>query len=384
VPEAIVVSFAGGNSPRTERTARITQALEGDFGYRVERVPAPRHGPDGLEVPLKPALQRRLVRRALQPVLLDEWELAARGMLRGWKPSARGAVVIGWPYSPIYLAARRLVAAGVPYVVDVGDPWVVTAKPGDWGHEWGRIRGRAGAAETFLWENAAAGVVTAPTQARRLQSLFPNLNLLCRPNGYNPTEVAFEGEEVREAAGDELRLVQFGAVYEVRLPIGPWLSRLRRAAGCEKLVFANYGFMPRPELLQSSDPAVVVESHDRVDWRRALEIARGFDAAIVAGNQDPAQVPSKAVEYLTLPIPRIAVTSGADSDLASFAAGQTGYIAVDIDSDEDITRALAHLRRTWSSELTPPPGESWDAVARQIAEFAIEAWAAGPSTDAQL
>jgi hypothetical protein len=384
VPEAIVVSFAGGNSPRSQRTARVTEALEGDFGYRVERVPAPRPGPDGLEVPLKSALHRRLVRRALQPLLLDEWELAARGMLRGWEPSARGAVVIGWPYSPIYLAAKRLVAAGVPYVVDVGDPWVVTAKPGDWGHDWGRVRGRARAAETFLWENAAAGVVTARTQARRLQSSFPDLKLLCRPNGYEATDVAVDGTEVGEL-GDELRLVQFGAVYEVRLPIGPWLSRLRRAAGCQKLVFANYGHMPLPGLLQSTDPAIVVESHDPVEWPRACEIAQGFDAAIVTGNQDPAQLPSKAVQYLTLPIPRIAVTAGADSDLASFAAGQPGYIAVDIDSDEDITRALAHLRRTWSSaELTPPPGDSWDAVAREIAEFAIEAWTAGPSSRSQL
>ena len=102
------------------------------------------------------------MRRLLE--VLDEFELAARGRLRGWKPSARGALLIGWPFSPIYLAAVRLVAAGVPYAVDVGDPWVVTANPGDWGRVWGRFRGRARAAETFLWENAAAGVVTTSTR----------------------------------------------------------------------------------------------------------------------------------------------------------------------------------------------------------------------------
>ena len=166
-------------------------------------------------------------------------------------------------------------------------------------------------------------------------------------------------------------------MYEIRLPIGPWLSKLRRAAGCKTLVFANYGYMPRPKLLQSTDPSVIVESHDPVDWSRVCEIAQGFDAAIVTGNQDPAQLPSKAVQYLTLPIPRIAVTSGPGSDLAAFAAERPGFIAVDIDSAKDIALALAHLRRAWSSELTPPPGDSWDAVAREIAEFAIDAWAAG-------
>lgn len=334
-------------------------------------------GADGLEVPLKLTAPRNIVRRALQPVLLDDFELAARSWLRGWQPSARGALLIGWPYSPIYLAAVRLVAAGVPYAVDVGDPWVVTANPGDWGRLWGRFRGRARAAETFLWENAAAGVVTTPTQASRLRSSFPDLNMLCRPNGYEAVETAVGGTEIRRAPSDVLRLVQFGSVYEVRLPIGPWLSRLRRAAGCKTLLFANYGYMPRPELLQSADPSVVVESHDPVDWPRACETARGFDAAIVVGNQDPAQLPSKAVQYLTLPIPRIAVTSGPSSDLAAFAAERPGFIAVGIDSAEDISRALAHLRRRWSSELAAPPGDSWDTVAREIAGFAIEAWGTG-------
>jgi hypothetical protein len=378
-PKAIVVSFAGGNpfSPRAQRTARVAQSLEHDFGYRVERVPTPVPGKDGLRGPLKHTPPRRVVRRALNALLLDEFELAARGRLRGWKPSARGALLIGYPYSPLYLAAVRLVAAGVPYTVDVGDPWVVTANPGDWGQVWGRFRGRARAAETFLWENAAAGVVTSVTQASRLRSSFPNLDLLRRPNGYEAVDTTVRGTESRRAPGDELRLVQFGSVYEVRLPIGPWLSRLRRAAGCKAVLFANYGYVNRPELLQSTDPAVIMESHDPVEWPRACEIAQGFDAAVVIGNQNPAQLPSKAVQYLTLPIPRIAVTPGPHSDLAAFAAERPGFIAVDIDSAEDIARALAHLRRAWSSELTPPPGDSWDAVAGEIAGFAIEAWAAG-------
>jgi hypothetical protein len=356
----------------------VAQALEGDLGYTVERFPPSQSWPQDREVPLKPALPRRLARRALQPLLLDEWELAGRGMLRGWKPSGRGAVLIGWPYSPIYLAARRLADAGVPYVVDVGDPWVVTAGPDDWGLQWGRIRGRARAAETFLWGNAAAGVVTTPTQADRLRSLFPGLELLCRPNGYDPVEIADGGAKPRRVSGDELRLVQFGSVYETRLPIGPWLARLRREAGRERLVFANYGYMPLPELLRSTDPSVVIESHDPVAWPRACEIAEGFDAAVVTGNEDPAQLPSKAVQYLTLPIPRIAVTSGAGSDLAAFAAERPGYIGVDIDSAEDLRRTLDFLDGVRPSDLTPPPGDSWDAVAREIAEFAVDAWTAAP------
>ena len=126
-------------------------------------------------------------------------------------------------------------------MVDVGDPWVVTANPGDWGRVWGRFRGRARAAETFLWENAAAGVVTTATQASRLRSLFPDLNLLCRPNGYEAAETGVGGTGIRRAPSDDLRLIQFGSVYEVRLPIGPWLSRLRQAAGCKTLFSPTTG-----------------------------------------------------------------------------------------------------------------------------------------------
>lgn len=388
--QAIVVSFArdGPFSPRVQRTAHLATALERQFEFRVERVP----GQLGHAVgPFKATLPRRVVRRALRPLVLDSFEVPARFALRGWKPSGRGALLIGWPFSPICIAASHLIAAGIPYVVDVGDPWALTEPaPSPWLRlPWRR---RANTAEAFLWRHAAAGVVTTKTQASSLRAIFPDLNLLVRPNGYTTAAEPVVDRKpapaiardalnryaprVDVASAGELRLVQFGSVNPAKLPIGGWLSRLRAAAGLTSVRFANYGPVHRPELLQTRDPGVVVEVHDPVEWGRACQIARGFDAAVVVANRTPAELPSKAIQYLTLPVPRIAVTASGDrGELGAFAAQRPGFIAVDVDSQEDIPRMITHLRRAWSDEeLSPPAGDSWAHVACEIAGFAIEAW----------
>lgn len=149
--------------------------------------------------------------------------------------------------------------------------------------------------------------------------------------------------------------------------------------GVPRVRFANYGSVDRPDLLQADDPAVLIEVHEPVEWARACEIARGFDAAVVGANKNPAQLPSKAIQYLTLPVPRVAVTASSDpGELGAFAARRPGYIAVGVESPEDVPRLIGHLRRAWSDEeLSPPPGDSWVAVAHQVVGFAVENWDAG-------
>jgi hypothetical protein len=369
---AIVVSFATGNPiwPRFQRTTHLATALEREFEFRVERVPGPEHAGSFKGTP-----PPRLARKALRPLVLDSFEIPARLALRDWKPSGRGALLIGWPFSPLYIAASRLVAAGIPYVVDAGDPWALTAPQP---YPWSRLvpRRRARAAEAFLWSHSAAGVVTTRTQASNLRALFPDLNLLVRPNGYVTAADSIVDREPANVVPGELRLVQFGSVNDCRLPIGDWLSRLREASGLTRVRFSNYGHVDRPELVHTRDSSVVVEVHHPVDWGRACQLARSFDAAVVIANRNPGQLPSKAIQYLTLPVPRIALTSSSTEDeLGAFAAQAPGFLAVGIDSQEDIPRLIAHLRRPWShGELRPPPADSWAEVGREIVEFAIESW----------
>jgi hypothetical protein len=377
--QAIVVSFAefAGDlpiSPRIQRTAHLTAALEREFEFRVARVPE--HLGRTAHQDRK-SLPRGLARKALSPLVLDPLEIPARVVMRGWRPVGRGALLIGWPYSPIYLAASHLVAAGIPYVVDVGDPWVLTdPAPSRWPHHLSDLRARA--AETFLWRHAAAGVMTTETQASSLQALFPDLDLLVRPNGYLTADEPEEQAAPADAGSDdgELRLVHFGSINSARAPIGEWLSTVPGAAGIGRVRFANYGPVDRPELVHADDPAVTVEVHDPVDWARACEIARSFDAAVVVTNANPAKLPSKAIQYLTLPVPRIALTVGGNGgELAAFAAQRPGFVAVGLDSPEDVPRMVTHLRRVWSDEeLSPSAGDSWSEVAREVVQFAIHSW----------
>ena len=167
-------------SPRIQRTAHLTAALEREFEFGVSRVP---EHLARAAVPSRKSGPKGLARKALSPLVLDHLELPARVLMRGWRPSGRGALLIGWPYSPIYIAASHLVAAGIPYVVDVGDPWVLTEPAPPRGPRRLSVL-RAKAAETFLWRHAAAGVVTTEMQASGLRALFPDLELLVRPNGY--------------------------------------------------------------------------------------------------------------------------------------------------------------------------------------------------------
>ena len=388
--EAIVVSFAelAGDlpiSPRIQRTAHLTAALEREFEFRVARVPE--HLGRAAHQS-RTSLPRGFARKALSPLVLDHLEIPARVAMRGWRPSGTGALLIGWPYSPIYVAASHLLAAGIPYVVDVGDPWVLTEPaPSRWPRRLPLQRAKA--AETFLWRHAAAGVVTTETQASGLRALFPDLELLVRPNGYLAAdEPELQGGPADAVSDDgELRLVHFGSINSARQPIGAWLSVLPGAAGIRRVRFANYGPIGRPELLQTGDPAVVVEAHEPVDWTRACQIVRDFDAAVVVTNADPATLPSKAIQYLTLPVPRIALTvSGDGGELAAFAERRPGFIAVGLDSPEDIPRMIDHLHRAWSNdELRPSPGESWTEVAREVVRFAIQSWdrARAPGTPEQ-
>jgi hypothetical protein len=85
-------------------------------------------------------------------------------------------VIIGWPYSPLYYGARRLVAAG-SHTSSTSATWALTAKRAPSGNG-SRARPKGGALRV---EHAAGVVTTAPSATPQALS---ELALLCRPNGY--------------------------------------------------------------------------------------------------------------------------------------------------------------------------------------------------------
>ena len=60
---------------------------------------------------------------------------------------------------------------------------------------------------------------------------------------------------------------------------------------------------------------ITVALAEPIPWTEVRRLAATeLDLVLVVGNRDVRQLPSKAVEYLTLPIPRLALTSGQEGD----------------------------------------------------------------------
>ena len=91
----------------------------------------------------------------------------------------------------------------------------------------------------------------------------------------------------------------------------------------------------------------------------AVALARNFDAPIAFGHPNSLQMPSKAVQYLTLPVPRVAITSGARDDaLADYLADKPGWLCSELDSPALAERLGDHISRPWSADgLAPPASE---------------------------
>jgi len=321
---------------------------------------------------LNSSRRRRLARRGVSALLMDKFEPWSRRRFSRWHPKADGALLIGYPFSPLVYASSRLSRFGIPYVVDVGDPWALTARQP-------ALRGlaleRALHAERRLWSGARAAVVTTPAQRESLRELFSDLPILVRPNGVKtsaPTDP--QVQELPRTPRARLALVHFGSLYEARLDVRPFLTRLAREGPWEGVELTQFGGDWTSDLGSLTDDFVV---HVRapVPWPQAVSEARKFDAALVIGNVDPSQLPSKVVSYLALPIPRIAVTADPDEDaIGSYLRDKSGWLALRSDAPNAAPLVHRHTSRSWSpAELAVPPSELWEPVSREIVDFVLDA-----------
>jgi glycosyltransferase involved in cell wall biosynthesis len=369
-----VVSWSGDVpihlSPRGQRTEHLINALA-RYG-QVERV-----GGDNIPQWLAgdskrttSSWYRRLARSLVYSALIDKHEIAARRSLRRWSPAVDAAVLVGYPCSPLPFAAHQLARSRIPYLVDIGDPWMLTNP-----HPEGRRlrRSRAARWERKLWASARGVIVTTHGQGEALRRLFPHLRVLVRPNGYNPPETKAAPPANMPAAGvgNELRLVHYGSLYGARVDLGRIFQQLARSGKWDKITLRQYG--PDWEgALQSISDSVGVDHRAPISWAEVLSEAHTFHAAVVIGWQNAERMPSKTVQYLTLPIPRIAMVNAGKADaLAAYVIDKPGWAVVEDDSHDASEIVAAHLAKTWTSaDLRAPECESWDAVEHVLGDFA--------------
>jgi hypothetical protein len=166
-----------------------------------------------------------------------------------------------------------------------------------------------------------------------------------------------------------LRLGHFGNVYESRLPIGPFLDRLAMSGFWREVELHQYGLDSVNALTDVRHVRVV--HHSPIPWSAACRAAGSFDAALVIGNIDPKQLPSKAIDYLTLPVPRVAVVgSHTDDALSTYVSDKPGWLVVSSSAPDAAASIHAHVA---SSSAAPrfavPDSETWDNVVSTVTQF---------------
>ncbi len=363
----VVVSGFGRDpmTPRGQRTRRLVECLERSLQVELVALPAATFAGGAT-----PARGRPLWRRALGGVMhsffLDRWEVWSLRRFAGWRPEADAALLIATPWSPVARAARVLRRRGIPYVVDVGDTWALTTQ---FGMRPTPARFRSRRAERDIWGGAVGAVVTTRQQRDALRQLFPELPIAVRPNGFDPVKrPPPTARSTRER--DVLHLAHFGQLLAARLDIAPFLRGLADNGDWRLIRFAQFGDDHEGMLAQVPD-GVEVDWNAARPWPEIVARAGKFDAVVVLGNRVGDLLPSKAIQYLTLPVPRIAVTDCARDDaLADFAAAHSGWLATSPTGPEVAPKVRDHVRRSWSpEELEPPASEAWPVVVGQVCDF---------------
>jgi glycosyltransferase involved in cell wall biosynthesis len=364
----IVLREEGGGGPRGRRATELAERLGED--WVTERVPPP--GGDGPSAgeggACRPMVRRirRTARAVHARALIDRYELWSRRRFAGWTPSADLALLLVGPYSPAVAAAGRLSRLGIPYVVDAGDPFALAPAPGFECQLRGLARRRALSAERRLWTGAAAAVVTSASMARMLETTFPHLRVLVRPNGFD-VAVAPTPERVR-VDPRRLRLAHFGTLYAARIDVRPFLARLAASGMWEEVAFDQYGDVWGVDIRAVGVRTRILRE---LPWNDAVAAAGAYNAAVVVGNRSGLGPPSKVFAYMTLPLPRIAVVSNAARDeTAANVDGRAGWLVVEDEDPAAPELLVQHVLRPWrAEELAPSESESWPVVAAEISAF---------------
>jgi glycosyltransferase involved in cell wall biosynthesis len=367
-PLAVVQLPISPLGPRARRAAELAKALERE--WEIIRWP-PNTNPIGRSGSSSRAAQgtRALLRSVAGALLLDRHELRCRRALRQFPADVAGAVLVGPPFSPVAVVARALAAQGAPYVLDIGDPWVLTA-PGHKRLAFARLW-RPRRAEYRTWAGAEAAIVTTKAQADALHTIFPSLPILVRPNGYET--IAMVPAPIRRSSHN-LSIVFYGNFYESLDPdeLRILCEKLVDSGVWEEISFTQYG-RDWNRTLARLPAAIHVQQLPPVPWEDVVLRAGNYDVALVCGAWDGRKLPSKAIPYLTLPIPRLALCGDQDNTLAEYVRDKPGFLLVTPEDEAVGERLKAHLSYGWTAEeLAPPRGESWEAVAPMIADFATE------------
>jgi hypothetical protein len=169
-----------------------------------------------------------------------------------------------------------------------------------------------------------------------------------------------------------LKIVHYGNLYAPRIDLAAFLDSIADKGVWKSIRFTLYGHNWGGSLARVRS-CLEIEVREPRPWHEIVVAAGDHDVALVVGNRNSAQLPSKAVQYLTLPIPRAALVSGKSSDaLEAYVSDKPGWLTISALADpaDSAARLAAHVEHRWTArELRAPDSEAWPAVTARILAF---------------
>lgn len=267
---------------------------------------------------------------------------------RGASERAHLIYAIGLPAGAIVAGARFAAELGAPLIADLGDPWPEAA-------------GYPATERTAALGSAAALVTTTEELAARLRpDLRAGTEILIAPNG---------GELRRRAPrppGAAPLFVHLGAINAGRVDPRPAFAALAalEAEGRIELRSHTTGFhLAIDELAHGSGGRLPM-----LDHREALDLTARASAALVLGNDDPAQLPSKAFEIACTETWALCV-GGDGEDPARALLERTGHAVAAAANTEEAVRAAAEeilALEVGGVRPAPDPRLTWEDRIREV------------------
>ncbi len=299
--------------------------------------------------------------------------LRARSVIRRFQP--RVVVSSGPPHSAHLVAAMATIRSPAEWLIDLRDPWAGPL-PKVW-QSHRRLGTRvfrtlAPRLERLAFGAAHGVIANTPQLAEVLAAKYPNVPVVCVPNGVDPDRVPPPARH---------RYPGLGIAYTGRLYAGRDLGPVMRALGIflqhhpeaaragSKLRIAGDADSRHAQLFNDAVAAAGVEQYVEVlgqlSRSDALDVVSRSRLALVLAQDQELQIPAKLYESVAMGVPTLVVAPAGSA--AAVEGNRLGAVVRDSADVDGIACVLEELWGDGARERSSCPVPiTYDAIARLV------------------
>lgn len=299
--------------------------------------------------------------------------LRARSVIRRFQPQV--VVSSGPPHSAHLVAGLATIGSAAHWFIDLRDPWAGPL-PKVW-QSHRRLgtrvfRALAPRVERLAFRAAHRVITNTPQLAEVLASKYPNVPVVCVPNGVDPDGLPPRARLRYPGVG----VAYTGTLYAGR-DLGPVMRALRiffqrhpdAARAGSKLRIAGDADSRHAQIFHHAVATAGVEQHVEVlgllSRAEALTVVSRSRLAVVLAQDQELQIPAKLYESVAMGVPTLVV---APADSAAAVEGtRLGAVVCDSGDVDGIARVLEQLWRDGARERPPCAVPiTYDAIASLV------------------